>query len=170
MIKMKPRKWPVMQIAGWMVMIGLLAGCALNQEARKNFGTLKLSSEVSEIFQTYRVLPNHRYYYSGSDTKPKAIIGIDQTYSLETRLWKEAADLNSEQLKRWVDQMLGFRPPGRTFGSAILSANGEKVGIWYSPYVYTTVKVEADNQVMVYPPSAARRPALPKGFREFNDN
>ena len=167
---MKPRKWPVMQMAGWMVMIGLLAGCASNYESRENLGTLKLSSEVSQIFQTYRVLPTHRYYYSGPDAKPKAIIGIDQNYTLNTRLWKEATDLNPEQLKRWVDQMLEFRPPVRTFGSYILSANGEPVGIWYSAYNYTTVKVEADNQIMVFPPSEARRPSLPKAFREFSED
>jgi len=165
MIKMKPWKWSLLLPAAGLLMVSLLAGCASNPEARQNLGTLRLSSEVSQIFETYQVLPNHRYYYSGSSTKPKAIIGIDQNYSLDTRLWKEAADLNSEQLKRWVDQILGFRPPVRTFGSSILSASGQKVGIWYSPFDYTTVKVQADNQVMVFPPSEARRPSLPKGLK-----
>ena len=167
---MKPWKWALTLPAACLLMVSLLAGCASKQEIRGNNGTLKLSLEVSQIFETYQVLPNHRYYYSGSSTKPKAIIGIDQNYSLDTRLWKEAADLNSEQLKRWVDQILGFRPPVRTFGSSILSASGQKVGIWYSPFDYTTVKVEADNQVMVFPPSEARRPSLPKAFREFSED
>jgi len=163
--RFNPRTWAVLLPAACLLMVSLLAGCASNPEARQNLGTLRLSSEVSQIFETYQVLPNHRYYYSGSSTKPKAIIGIDQNYSLDTRLWKEAADLNSEQLKRWVDQILGFRPPVRTFGSSILSASGQKVGIWYSPFDYTTVKVEADNQVMVFPPSEARRPSIPKGLK-----
>ena len=163
------RKPTVMLLAVWIMMTGLLAGCALGPEARKNSGTLKLSSEVSDIFQSYRVLPNHKYYYTGSDTKPQAIIGIDQKYTLETRLWKEAPDLTSEQLKKWVDQMLGFRPPVRTFGSYILSATGQQVGVWYSQYSITTVKVEADNQVMVYPPTPAAQPVLPRFLREYND-
>jgi hypothetical protein len=166
MIKsLKPRKWPVRQIAAWSLAIGLLAACASGPEARENFGILKLSSEVSQIFQTFQVLPDHRYYYSGSDTKPQAIIGIDQNYTLESRLWKEAADLTPEQLKRWVDQMLGFLPPVRTFGSAILNASGEQVGIWYSPFNDTIVRVEADNRIMVYPPSSARKPSLPKALK-----
>ena len=151
------------------MMVGLLAGCASGPEARKDYGTLKLSSEVSDIFQSYQVLPDHKYYYTGSDTKPQAIIGIDQTYTLSTRLWKEAAGLTSEQLKKWVDQMLGFRPPVRTFGSTILGPNGEQIGIWYSSYGFTTVKVEADKQVMVYPPNRASQPNLPRFLQDFND-
>lgn len=151
------------------MMAGLLAGCALSPEARKDFGTLKLSSEVSDIFQAYQVLPNHKYYYTGSDTKPLAIIGIDQNYTLETRLWKAAPDLTSEQLKKWVDQMLGFRPPVLTYGSYILSATGQQIGVWYSQYSITTVKVEANNQVMVYPPTPAAQPPLPRFLQEYNN-
>jgi hypothetical protein len=161
---MKSRKWAILQIPAWILMIGLLAGCASSPEARQNLGTLRLSSEVSQIFETHQVLPNHRYYVSGSNTRPDAIIGIDQNYSLDTRLWREAADLGSEQLRRWVDQINGFRPPTRTLGSAILSANGEQVGVWYSHFNSTTVRVEANNQIMVFPPNQSRRPPTSKGW------
>ncbi|MEJ2100387.1 MAG: hypothetical protein P8X68_10460 [Desulfobacterales bacterium] len=164
---LEPRELSVRQMLAGILMIGLLAGCAANQQARGNYGRLKLSSEVDQIFQKYQVLPKYRYYFSGSVTKPQAIIGIDRNYTLVTRLWKEVADLTSEQLKKWVDQMLGFRPATRTFGAQILGPNGEPVGIWYSPYNDTTVAVQADNRIKVVPPSYARRPSIPKGLRGF---
>ena len=152
MLKMKSCKCPLMQMAAGMVMIGLLAGCASNHKARGNFGILKPSLEVSRIFESYRVLPQYKYYFSGSITKPRAIMGIDRNYTLATGLWKEAADLTPEQLKRWVDQMLGFLPPTRTFGAYILGPAGEQVGIWYSPDNDNSVTVQPDNRVEIIPP------------------
>jgi hypothetical protein len=165
MKSLKARKWPVMQMAAGILMIGLLTGCATNRQARETYGTLKPSREVDQIFQKYQVLPKYKYYFSGSETKPQAIIGIDRNYTLDTRLWQAAVDLTYEQLKKWVDQMLLFRPPLYTFGAYILGANGEQVGIWYSPYNYTTVAVQADNRIEVVPPSYARRVAIPKKWR-----
>jgi len=151
MIKMKLRKWPVMQMAAGIMMISLFTGCATSPEARGNFGSLKLSREVSQIFETYQVLPEYNYYLTGSVTRPNAIMGIDRNYTLVTRLWKEAADLNSEQLKRWVDQILGFRPPVRTYGAYILGPSGEQVGIWYSPYPDAPVAVQPDKRIEIIP-------------------
>ena len=149
---MKPCKWTVIQMAGWILMIGLLAGCASNHQARGNFGILKLSREVSRIFESYKVLPEYNYYLSGSVTKPRAIMGIDRNYTLATGLWKEAADLTPEQLKKWVDQILGFLPPTRTFGAYILDPNGQQVGIWYSPRNDSSVTVQPDNRIEIIPP------------------
>ena len=161
----KPCGRSVMQMAAGILMIGLLAGCAANQPAQETYGTLKPSDEVDQIFQKYQVLPEYRYYISGSVTKPQAIIGIVRNYTLDTRLWQAVTDLTSEQLKKWVDQMLLFRPPLYTFGAYILGPNGEQVGIWYSPYNYTTVAVQADNRVEVVPPSYARRVPIPEKWR-----
>jgi hypothetical protein len=166
MIKLiKSRKWKAIQLAAGILMIGLLAGCAANQQARGNYGTLKPSSEVNQIFQKYQVLPQYRYYITGSETKPQAIIGIDQNYTLDTRLWQAVPDLTSEQLKEWVDQMLLFRPQLYTFGAYILGPNEQQVGIWYSPYNDTTVTMQADNQIEVVPPSYARRVPIPEKWR-----
>jgi hypothetical protein len=162
---LKPRKWSVMQMAAGILMSSLLAGCAANQQARGNFGTLKPSREVDQIFQKHQVLPEYKYYISGSVTKPQAIIGIDRNYTLDTRLWQAAENLTSEQLKKWVDQMLLFRPQLYTFGAYILGPNGERVGIWYSSYNHTTVAVHADNRIEVVPPSYARRVPIPEQWR-----
>jgi hypothetical protein len=157
---MQPSKYMFIQMASWILMIGLLAGCASSPERRENSGILKLSREVSQVFESYQVLPEYKYYYYGSDTKPSAIMGIDRNYTLDTRLWKEAVDLTPEQLKKWVDQILAFMPPVRTYGAYILGPAGEQVGIWYSPYPDAPVAVQPDKRVEVVPhtnyPKAAR--------------
>jgi len=171
MVKMgksiKYRKWTVIQMAAWILMIGLFAGCASNPEAPGNSGILQLSTEVSQTFESFQVLPQYKYYFTGSETKPLAIMGIDRNYTLVSQIWKEAGDLTPEQLKKWVNQILEFRPPMRTYGAHILGTNGEKVGIWYSPYNDSPVTMLADNQVEVVPPSYARKPTFPRGLRGF---
>ena len=161
----KHRKWTAIQMAAGILIIGLLAGCAANQQARETYGRLKPSSEVNQIFQKYQVLPQYRYYITGSETKPQAIIGIDRNYTLVTRLWQETTNLTSEQLKKWVDQMLSFGPQLYTFGAYILGPNEQQVGIWYSPYNDTTVAMQADNRIEVVPPSYARRVPIPEKWR-----
>ena len=163
----KHRKWTAIQMAAGILIIGLLAGCAANQQARETYGRLKPSSEVNQIFQKYQVLPQYRYYITGSETKPQAIIGIDRNYTLVTRLWQAVPDLTSKQLKEWVDQMLGFGPQLYTFGAYILGPNGQQVGIWYSPYNDTTVTMQADNRIEVVPPSYTRQLSIPNGLRRF---
>ena len=76
-------------------------------------------------------------------------------------------DLTTEQLKKWVDQILGFRPPVRTFGSYILNGKGEQVGIWYSPFNTTPVSVQADNRVEIIPPSTISNPGMPRKYGDF---
>jgi len=158
---LKLRRCALMQMAAWILLIGLLAGCAANSKDRQNSGILKLSIEVSKIFESYQVLPEYRYYFYGSSTKPRAIMGIDQNYTLSTQLWKEAANLTPEQLKGWVEQILGFMPPTRTYGAYILGPADEKVGIWYSPYPDAPVSVQPDKRVEVIPhtsfPKAGRQ-------------
>jgi hypothetical protein len=116
---------------------------------------------VSQIFQSHQVLPEYRYYFHGSATKPNVIMGIDRNYTLVTRLWKEVPDLTPEQLKRWIDQILAFLPPVRTYGAYILGPSGEQVGIWYSPYPDAPVRVQPDKRVEIIPhtsyPKAKRR-------------
>ena len=61
----------------------VLAGCA------EYYGRLQRSEEVDKIFITYRVLPDHNYYYIGPDGRPDAIMGIQSDYTLETTQWTQ---------------------------------------------------------------------------------
>ena len=115
----------------WLFIWGLLCvqfmlGCS------NHYGRLAVSGEAKAQFENYQILPDHRYYYSGPDARPRAAIGIHEDYTLESKFWIPI-DLTSNQLKKWVN----YRGPNSKYwqganGSDILSDTGEKIGIWYA--------------------------------------
>ena len=68
------------------------------------FGKLQRDAEISQIFETYQILPNHKYYISAWGNIPYAIIGIHENYTLREGLWKEV-NLTPQLLRSWVFQM-----------------------------------------------------------------
>lgn len=131
-----------------------------------SYGNIQRSREAGRIFENIEILPDHNYYYSGPDAIPYALIGIDKKYDLNSRYWKRI-ELTEEQLRRWMmfgmQGSLGFPPNG----SYIYGPDGEKIGVWYSIFDGTVVKMLSDNQVKVYPPSyypgQNARPAIERG-------
>ena len=117
-----------------------------------SYGMLKPSLEVDKMFEEHKVLADHSYYYSGSDVTPTAIIGIDNNYTLKSKLWKPV-DITSAQLKKVIDNLTGSR--GYTItnaGSLILDPTGKRLGVWYSHCNETTVKMESDKSIAVHTP------------------
>ena len=120
------------------------------------FGKLQRDAEISQIFETYQILPNHKYYISAWGNIPYAIIGIHKNYTLREELWKEV-NLTPQLLRSWVFQMepiYGYPP----YGSIILDHKGNRLGVWYSSKQWTTVIIEENNGVAVFTPE-------PPGFR-----
>jgi hypothetical protein len=134
------------------VAVGMLACGA-------NYGNLKYADEVKQTFESYKVLPDYRYYYSGSDAYPDVIIGIQKEYQLKSELWKPV-DLTAEQLKNWLNfprQRVGYDQNRR--GSHILGPAGETIGVYYANQdwrVWSSVKLEGDNLVVVSSPARPR--------------
>lgn len=129
-----------------LILAAVFSGCS------GNYGRLKLSNEVDKTFEDAVVLPDYQYYYSGGDTRPRAILAIQKGYELQTSLWKKV-DLDPEQLKKWILFMTEFRGYNfRTFGSRVLDPEGKQVGMWYSAWNRTFVKMLGENKVAVYPP------------------
>lgn len=109
-----------------LVILSAVTGCG------GHYGRLAVNDTVEMQFENYEVLADHRYYYSGSQARPRAVIGIHETYTLQSKLWVPV-DLTPEQLKDWVDY---FGPTTKYIqgnnGSAILNEHGEKIGVWYA--------------------------------------
>ena len=134
-----------------------------------NFGRIHSSGEVTRMFETYKILPDYRYYYSGSDVKPRGIIGIHNNYTLNSRLWKPV-DLTPEQLKDWINFILIDTTISiYNYGALILDPNGNQVGVWYSPRATTTVKMESDNQIIVHTPTDLPKKPLIFWYLDPND-
>jgi len=123
------------------------------------YGKLKRDRDVNRTFQTYKVLPTHKYYTSGLANIPYAIIGVDKKYKLRPGMWREV-QLTTPMLRNWVskmDNIYGYPP----YGSIILDDNGKKIGIWYSSKQWTTVIIEEENEIAILAPE-------PPGFAGGN--
>lgn len=130
-----------------------------------NFGHLRRSDEARKTFESYQVLPDHNYFYSGSSSKPIAIMGIHKDLTLETHLWK-TVELTPEQLKSWMNNIsptLGKAIDN--YGSVIVDPGGKTVGIWYSKYKQTTVEFKDNNTIVVHTP----KPDTEYPHRRFSD-
>ena len=116
------------------------------------YGKLERSSEITKLFETFQILPDHRYYTSGWGDVPYAIIAIDSRYKLRKGLWNEV-EATVPILRSWVRQMdmiYGFPP----YGSRILDHNGRQLGVWYSSKQWTTIIIEEENEIAVLAPEA----------------
>ena len=114
------------------------------------YGKLKRDRDVNRTFETYKILPDHKYYTSGRADIPYAIIGIQNIYELRPGLWQEI-NLTTPLLRSWVsrmDNIYGYPP----YGSLILDNNGERIGVWYSSKQWTTVIIEENNEIAVLAP------------------
>jgi hypothetical protein len=128
----------------------LLAGCA-----NARYGRTVIDDQARQIFESYQILSDYRYYYSGSDVHPDAVIAIDSAFTLTTSLWKPVTP-TPDQMKNWFNWL---RPRVgwdlRPYGRAILSDNGKRIGLWYSVVDWrdhTVVKMIDDHTVEISPP------------------
>ena len=135
------------------VIHGTLIGCA---NTFKSSGVIT-SREATDIWHSYKILPNYNYYYSGPDAQPNYIIGIDDSYKLISNLWKPV-DLTSEMLENWFNYLRprvgGYNP--LPYGAFITGPNGEKIGLWYSVLDWRltgSAKLGENNEVTIIMPT-----------------
>jgi hypothetical protein len=128
------------------------------------YGSLRFDTGAMRTFEAAQVLPGHRYYTTGSDTDPAAIVALRQDRPLRGA-WREIA-ATPELLKHLGDNMRGTRLVGPD-GAVILDDKGERIGVWYSYYQYPAPpRLLDDGGVELHPPSvpsdgdATRKPAM----------
>jgi len=114
------------------------------------------SREATEIWHSYEINPNYNYYYSGPNSQPNYIIGIDNKYQFTSKKWKPV-DLTPEMLKKWfnfIKPRVGYSLD--TYGAFITGPNGERLGMWYSVKDWRLVgsaSLNENNQVSVTAPA-----------------
>ena len=131
--------------------LGVLIASTILSGCFENYGRLKHNDEVTRAFQTYQMEPEYKYYYYGRTNMPYAIVGIDRTYHMQSRVWREV-DHDTEQFKKmifwvWDDIFLPFS----LSGAYITDPGGKKVGIWYSGIWYAAIRFEEGNRIVVMP-------------------
>jgi hypothetical protein len=118
--------------------------------ATPNNGTLKPSSEITNIFAKNRIVADHLYYFSGLQGVPDAIIAVHSNYSLRSRNWQRV-DFTSLTLKTWVFRMSAV-PLIKPQGAWILDPDGNRIGIWFASQRQTVVRFEQNNRVVIAAP------------------
>ena len=132
-----------------LIVAAVVVGCA------GEYGRLERSHEANEIFKSYHVLPDYKYYYSGPEGRPDAIMGIRNEYILETVHWTQF-EASDDLLKKWVDTINFYHSTGvryYPYGFFILDPVGSRLGIWYSIWDWTTVIMKDDKHIQVFPPA-----------------
>ena len=148
-------KTTIASIVVFAVIFSVLSGCAATAD-QKSSGVIT-SREATDIWNSYEVLPNYNYYYSGPDSQPNYIIGIDDKYALTSQLWK-SVDLTPQMLKNWLNYKhprVGYSQS--PFGAFITDPGGNRIGLWYSVQDWRltgSATVYADNRVDVTLPTA----------------
>jgi hypothetical protein len=150
---MNMEKGAIVSVFLLVVIQSTLIGCATVPDRASG---IRSSQAATDIWHSYQILPNYKYYYAGSDAQPSYIIGIDDRYHLTSKLWKPV-DPTPAMLKNWfnyIQPRVGYDPS--LFGADITDQNGKRVGLWYSMRDWRrlgTASVNENNQVSVTRPS-----------------
>jgi hypothetical protein len=114
--------------------LSALACTACTGQFFRNYGRIDPSGETTRVFEKYQVNPEFRYYMSGSDIYPNALMGLNRSHRLDPRtLWKEVA-MTPARMKELVEQMKtkAFDSHQYPHGFEMSDDQGRPIGVWYS--------------------------------------
>lgn len=139
----------------YLVIVSCLALTACTGNLFRNYGRIDSSREVSEAFERYDVNPNFRYYISGSDLFPNALMGLDRKHRLDPQtLWREVA-MTPERMKGIVENMKTKAGEFLQYqhGFEITDNEGRPIGVWYSILeARTFIRMNEDGTVRIDTP------------------
>ena len=113
------------------------------------YGKLESNRDITQSFETYQVLPKHKYYYRGASSKPTVIVGINENYELNLPMWLPI-DTESDNFRRLIDivSLQGIGNYITPWGFKIIDHNGEYVGVWYSSIRNAAVEINENRQII----------------------
>ena len=123
----------------------LMVGCT------ELYGSLRPSPDVEKIFYDKKQLPDFNYYYNGRPNLPYAVIGIHKDYNFNDRVWIKLED-NSDIYDKIGHILHSPKSRYNKIGSDILDPSGNIVGVWFSYFRRTVVKVYPDMRIDVFSP------------------
>jgi hypothetical protein len=134
--------------------VGLIAALISIPGCMAAYGQLKGDPALTDVFLNKDALPDYNYYYNGRANVPYAVIGIDPQYEFQDRVWHRI-----DSREDVVAKVANIRSWNREWsqGAEIVDASGNRIGIWFSYYRHTTVKVGPENKVAVYSPYTPNR-------------
>lgn len=144
---------PSRRAAAAFLLAGFIGGCS----AGGPYGELRRDPAAAKSFEFHQVLPGHRYYTTGAQNLPDAILAVDGKYTLQGTLWREE-EMTEKRLRYLVYQLQqsGVGLIDFPVGMAVLGPEGEKIGYWYSDLTFTTVEMPGPGKVLVHSPAKIR--------------
>ena len=117
-----------------------------------SYGSLQRDPQVTKAFDDNAVNPEYQYFYYGRSNQPYVIVGIDRSYYMKSRMWREV-EPNSDQFKEmvywiWTDILYA---PYYGKGAHILDPEGNRVGLWYSHFWWAAIRFSEDNRIEIMP-------------------
>jgi len=113
--------FPSLTLAGCLALA--CAGCA------GRYGAMRFDARVAQDLCAAQVLSGHRYYTTGSELDPAAIVALREERPLRGA-WREIA-ATPALLAKLCSEMRGTRL-NLPDGAVILDDRGERIGVWYS--------------------------------------
>jgi hypothetical protein len=121
----------------------------------RNYGRILPSEETDRDMEGCVFRAEIRYYISGSDLHPNALMGLHRDYRLNPEaLWKEV-DMTPGKLREIIGFMKAkaFEFSQFQHGFDLIDTGGKKIGFWYSILTARTfLRFEEDGTVMVLAP------------------
>lgn len=146
-------RWGKILVLSVLLILGLnIIACS---GSLRNYGRILPSDDADRELEGSVVRPELRYYISGSDLYPNALIGLHRDYRLDREtLWKEVA-MTPAKLRETVYFM---KAKAREYGQYphgfdLLDGEGKKAGFWYSIFTARTfLRFDEDGTVMILTP------------------
>lgn len=121
----------------------------------KEYGRIDPAPAVEEELEAYRLRPEYRYYISGSDVYPNALMALRRDLRLDPRtLWKEV-EMSPGKMREIVEAMKKRASQVRQFqyGFEIKDDKSRPIGMWYSLlWAATLVRMNEDGTVRIDTP------------------
>jgi len=125
----------------------VLAGLVLIGACAGSYGKLVTSPASLEEYRQQTLPADLRYYYCGRSGLPYAVIGIDDTYRFNDRVWFKIESMDKVYEK--IYNLSDLHPFARTMRVAdILDPGCRRIGVWFSYYHHTPVRVDPDFGVL----------------------
>ncbi len=144
-----------------------------NASVFRSYGKLDSNPMAKKIFLTGEPDPEMNYYYTGPESAPIAIMGLNKKYVLDNDLWtpiqgdsadpcQEVCSINSGALKDMIEKMhaRALNDTKVFHGFVMYSPDGRVIGSWYSMiWDRAPIRMEEGNKVAVYTPERQEYPA-----------
>jgi hypothetical protein len=125
----------------------------------ENYGMLKPSKDITAAFESHRQVPDLDYWFSGPESQPIAIIGVERRFRFDSEDHWMRVSAGEEPLKKLIAgmQSRALQINQNLRGFEMLDRRGERIGEWYSAVGgQAVIKRTGIDSVEIWPPTPAQ--------------